>query len=183
MFCLTILINVANDIIRYYLSVSMICTHIHQLFLKPIATVVCVSVLIVSGQKTQLQFDLSPEVAREMAVKGTGSDTAGSSLEGSTGIEIPREHKVHLQSFGNQSMYVFSEDTEGKLVAEGKVVQKAEMQPHQNKHYLQLKRFVSIYCVSQYVQRSVCIHVFATTLPRFITTCTRNISRSRKSVF
>ena len=158
MFCLTILINIANDIIHYHLSVSAstICTGIHQLLNRHTTQwLVCASVLLVSGQKTQLQFDLSPEVAREMAVKGTSSDTAGSSVEGSAGIEIPREHKVHLQSFGNQSMYVFSEDTEGKLVAEGKVVQKAEMQPHQNKHYLELKRFVSIYCVYQYVQRSV----------------------------
>jgi transcription initiation factor TFIIF subunit beta len=95
-----------------------------------------------SGQKAQLQFDLSPEVAKEMAVKGNTGDSSGTSaLEGPSGtIEIPREHKVHLQSFGNQSMYVFSEDSEGKLAAEGKVVQKAEMQPQQNKMYLQLKK-------------------------------------------
>jgi transcription initiation factor TFIIF subunit beta len=94
------------------------------------------------GQKAQLQFDLSPEVAKEMAVKGNTGDSSGTSaLEGPSGtIEIPREHKVHLQSFGNQSMYVFSEDSEGKLAAEGKVVQKAEMQPQQNKMYLQLKK-------------------------------------------
>lgn len=46
-----------------------------------------------------------------------------------------------MQTFEGQSMFIFSEGDGSGLSAEGKVIQKAEIQPHQDsKAYLELKK-------------------------------------------
>ena len=104
-----------------------------------------------SGEKTEISFDLNAKLVEDQQHSASTSSVAGPSRAGvpaaegdarNTALpEIPRHHKVHMQTFEGQSMFIFSESDGSGLSAEGKVMQKAEIQPHQNsKAYLQLKR-------------------------------------------
>ena len=99
--------------------------------------------MLPSGSKTDLSFDLHPEVAEEVAAlqNDSSSDTTSATnrTSGKSKV-IPLNHKVLIQQFSNQSMYVFSEDKNDCLKAEGKVKQKAEIQPHHDSTYMELKR-------------------------------------------
>lgn len=56
------------------------------------------------------------------------------------GIELPCEHRVLTQDSVSQCLCLFSEDSSGTLLAEGKVVQRADIQPTDNSVYMKLKR-------------------------------------------
>lgn len=58
------------------------------------------------------------------------------------GLEIPREHRVHSQDTSKQSLNTFSEAmNSGELEAEGKVTQRADLQPMDSVAYMKLKQY------------------------------------------
>ena len=72
-------------------------------------------------------FILSEELARK----------AGRQM----GLEVPREHRVRTQDTSKQSLSAFSELTSSKeLTAEGKVTQRADLQPVDSTAYMKLKQ-------------------------------------------
>ena len=57
------------------------------------------------------------------------------------GMEMPREHRVLLQDTSRQSLCTFSEDSStNQLMAEGRVTQKADIQPLDTASYMKLKK-------------------------------------------
>lgn len=57
------------------------------------------------------------------------------------GLELPQQHKVLMNNASQQSLAVFSEDREtGLLQAEGRVAQKADVQPTNTTAYMKLKQ-------------------------------------------
>lgn len=56
-------------------------------------------------------------------------------------LDVPREHRLLTLDTSRQSLNVFSESAASKLLeVEGKVTQKAELQPVNSTAYMQLKR-------------------------------------------
>ena len=55
---------------------------------------------------------------------------------------LPREHRVVMQPVSTQTLSVFSEGTGGgdEVVAEGRVTQRADIQPVDSKVYMALKQ-------------------------------------------
>ncbi len=54
---------------------------------------------------------------------------------------LPTKHRVVMQSISSQSLSVFSEGTDGgQVVAEGKVSQRADIQPVHTAEYMKLKQ-------------------------------------------
>ncbi len=59
------------------------------------------------------------------------------------GLEIPKEHRVLSQDTTKQSLNIFSEmEASKELSAEGKVTQKADLQPVNSASYMKLKQYV-----------------------------------------
>lgn len=59
------------------------------------------------------------------------------------GLEIPKEHRLQMQDTSRQSLSCFSESmgsVEGKVLVEGKVKQRAELQPIDSAAYRKLKQ-------------------------------------------
>ncbi|KAL5476220.1 hypothetical protein EMCRGX_G026136 [Ephydatia muelleri] len=56
------------------------------------------------------------------------------------GQEVPCDHKVVMQDSQSQCLCLFSEDSSGQLVAEGKVLHRADIQPTDSSVYMKLKR-------------------------------------------
>ena len=81
-----------------------------------------------SGPKQEMKFSLSEDVARKASIK-LGA-----------GLEIPREHRIHTQDTARQSISAFSEAATGELEAEGKVTQRADLQPMDSSKYMKLKQ-------------------------------------------
>ncbi|XP_065887281.1 general transcription factor IIF subunit 2-like isoform X2 [Dysidea avara] len=71
-------------------------------------------------------------------VSFTISEATAASL--GDGIKIPNKHKVLVQGVQSQCLCVFSESSSGDISAEGKVAQRAEVQPIVSKTYLDLKK-------------------------------------------
>lgn len=56
-------------------------------------------------------------------------------------MEMPREHRVLLQDTSRQSLSTFSEEgSTSQLTAEGRVTQKADIQPYDTASYMKLKK-------------------------------------------
>ena len=84
----------------------------------------------VKANETVMSFILSEDLARK------GASKAG-------GLEIPREHNVRMQDASRQALSGFSESVgsvENEVLAEGKVVQRAELQPIDSAAYRKLKQ-------------------------------------------
>lgn len=82
-----------------------------------------------------MTFTLSEELAKK-----TGSDLA-KAAGSEVGLEIPRDHRVHTQDTTKQSLSVFSEAVESnELRSEGKITQRADLQPLDSTLYLKLKK-------------------------------------------
>lgn len=77
-------------------------------------------------KKVEVTFTLSESLAQEEGQR--------------LGLEIPRQHRLLTQDISSQSLATFSEDSSsGELMAEGKVVQKADIQPVDSDSYMKLK--------------------------------------------
>ena len=78
-------------------------------------------------QKIEVSFSLSEELAKK------GSEKVG--------MEMPREHRVVLHDSSRQSLCTFSEESSSsQLTAEGRVSQKADIQPFDTASYMKLKK-------------------------------------------
>lgn len=77
------------------------------------------------------KIDVSFTLSKELAEKGSKK----------VGMEMPREHRVLLQDTSRQSLSTFSEENStSQLTAEGKVTQKADIQPFDTASYMKLKQ-------------------------------------------
>ena len=78
-------------------------------------------------KKVDVTFTLSDELAKQQSEK--------------IGLEVPREHRVVMQDPSRQSLSVFSEDSAtDQILAEGRVTQKADIQPLSTTAYMKLKQ-------------------------------------------
>lgn len=78
-------------------------------------------------QKVEVSFTLSEDLAKK------GSEKVG--------MDMPKEHRVLLQDTSRQSLSTFSEESStNQLTAEGRVTQKADVQPFDSASYMKLKK-------------------------------------------
>jgi transcription initiation factor TFIIF subunit beta len=80
--------------------------------------------------RLQVSFTVAPELLQK--------------AQAEIGVEIPAEHRVHMQNTSSQSLCTFSEEVGvaggcGQLMAEGKVSQRADIQPPSSEVYMKLK--------------------------------------------
>lgn len=86
-----------------------------------------------------MQFTLSEALAKKAGSKLTQKAAVqGSKVDL---LEVPRVHRVHTQDTSKQSLNAFSEATNSReLEAEGRVTQRADLQPMDSAAYLKLKQ-------------------------------------------
>ena len=78
-------------------------------------------------QKVDVTFSLAEDLARQ------GTEEIGT--------ELPRDHRVLMQNISSQTLCVFTEGGPvNEVVAEGRVTQKADIQPLDSNVYMKLKQ-------------------------------------------
>lgn len=82
------------------------------------------------AKEPDMSFILSEDLAKAGAIKA--------------GLEIPREHRLQIHDTSRQSLSGFSESLDGmekrEVLAEGKVIQRAELQPLDSEAYRKFKQ-------------------------------------------
>ncbi|XP_060785897.1 general transcription factor IIF subunit 2b isoform X1 [Neoarius graeffei] len=80
-------------------------------------------------ENSQVSFNLNEELS---LVEHSGEKTLS--------VRAPREHPFTMQTVGDQTLSVFTENSSDQITLEGMVVQRAECRPAVNESYMKLKK-------------------------------------------